>query len=36
MPAHIEIREETLPRNASGKIMKHVIAGHAENTFEED
>jgi long-chain acyl-CoA synthetase len=36
VPAHVEIRDEALPRNASGKIMKHVIAGQAENTFEED
>ena len=31
----IEIRTEPLPRNASGKIMKHVLAG-AENTFVEE
>ena len=36
VPAHIEIWVEDLPRNASGKIMKHVIAGEAENTFEEE
>ena len=36
VPAHVEIRTEPLPRNASGKILKHVLAGHAENTFVED
>lgn len=36
VPAHVEIRREPLPRNATGKIMKHVLAGEAENTFVED
>jgi acyl-CoA synthetase (AMP-forming)/AMP-acid ligase II len=36
VPAHWEIRREPLPRNASGKILKAVVAGHAENTFVED
>ena len=36
IPAHVEIRTEPLPRNASGKILKHVLAGHGENTFVED
>jgi long-chain acyl-CoA synthetase len=36
IPAHVEIRTEALPRNASGKILKHVLAGHGENTFVED
>lgn len=36
VPAHVEIRTEALPRNATGKIMKHVVAGEAENTFVED
>jgi len=25
-----------LPRNATGKIMKHVLLGEAENTFVEE
>lgn len=36
VPAHWEIRSEPLPRNASGKILKAVVAGDAENTFVED
>jgi long-chain acyl-CoA synthetase len=36
VPAHVEIRHEPLPRNATGKIMKHVLAGEAENTFVEE
>lgn len=36
VPAHWEIRTEPLPRNASGKILKNVVAGNAENTFVED
>jgi acyl-CoA synthetase (AMP-forming)/AMP-acid ligase II len=35
VPAVVEIRTELLPRTASGKIMKHVLAG-AENTFVEE
>ncbi|MEQ8840156.1 MAG: class I adenylate-forming enzyme family protein [Acidimicrobiales bacterium] len=36
VPAHWEIRTEPLPRNASGKILKAVVAGESENTFIED
>ena len=36
VPAHWEIRAEPLPRNATGKILKAVVAGEAENTFIED
>ncbi len=36
VPAHWEIRTEPLPRNASGKILKNVVSGDAENTFIED
>lgn len=36
VPAHWEITTEPLPRNASGKILKAVVAGEAENTFIED
>lgn len=33
VPAYVEIRSEPMPRNATGKIMKHVLSGDAENTF---
>lgn len=36
VPEFIEIRTEPLPRNATGKVMKHVLTGQAENTFVED
>lgn len=36
IPAHWELRTEPLPRNATGKILKQVVAGHAENTFIEE
>ncbi len=36
VPEHIEVRAEPMPRNATGKIMKHVLAGDAENTFVEE
>jgi acyl-coenzyme A synthetase/AMP-(fatty) acid ligase len=36
VPAHVELRNELLPRNATGKIMKHVLAGDGENTFVEE
>ena len=36
VPAHWEIRHDPLPRNATGKILKQVVAGTAENTFIED
>jgi acyl-CoA synthetase (AMP-forming)/AMP-acid ligase II len=36
VPAHWEIREEPLPRNAAGKVLKNVIAGDVENTFIEE
>jgi long-chain acyl-CoA synthetase len=36
VPEIIEIRKEPLPRNATGKVMKHVLAGQGENTFVED
>ena len=32
----VELRMEPLPRNATGKVLKHVLAGHGENTFVED
>ena len=36
IPEHIEVRHEPLPRNATGKVMKHVLSGEAENTFIEE
>ena len=36
VPAYIDIRHEALPRNATGKVMKHVLSGDAENTFVEE
>lgn len=36
VPAHWEIRNEPLPRNAAGKVLKNVLRGEAENTFIEE
>jgi acyl-CoA synthetase (AMP-forming)/AMP-acid ligase II len=36
VPEFVEIRREALPRNATGKIMKHVLEGLGENTFVEE
>jgi long-chain acyl-CoA synthetase len=36
VPEIIEIRSEKLPRNATGKVMKHVLEGAGENTFVEE
>ncbi len=36
VPTHVEIRREPLPRNATGKVLKPVLLGDAENTFSED
>ena len=36
VPEFIEIRSEPLPRNATGKVLKHVLSGHGENTFLEE
>jgi steroid-24-oyl-CoA synthetase len=36
VPTRFEIRREPLPRNATGKVLKHVLLGAAENTFRED
>jgi long-chain acyl-CoA synthetase len=36
VPEIIEIRVEPLPRNATGKVMKHVLEGLGENTFVEE
>ena len=36
VPSVVEIRTEPLPRTATGKVMKQVLAGEAENTFVEE
>jgi long-chain acyl-CoA synthetase len=36
VPTRWEVRNEPLPRNASGKVMKHVLRGDAANTFREE
>jgi len=35
VPTYVEFRDEALPRNATGKVLKPVLLGEAENTFEE-
>ena len=35
VPTHVEFVAEPFPRNATGKILKAVLTGEAENTFEE-
>jgi acyl-CoA synthetase (AMP-forming)/AMP-acid ligase II len=36
VPAHWEIRTEPLPRNAVGKVMKHLLSPGEENPFHEE
>ena len=36
VPTKWELRGEPLPRNPSGKILKNVLAGDAQNTFVEE
>jgi acyl-CoA synthetase (AMP-forming)/AMP-acid ligase II len=36
VPAHWELRDALLPRNAAGMIMKHVLTGDADNPFVEE
>jgi long-chain acyl-CoA synthetase len=35
VPAHVELRHEPLPRNASGKLLKNVLRGEGEVSFAE-
>lgn len=35
VPAHVELRDEPLPRNASGKLLKNVLRGEGEVGFAE-
>jgi acyl-CoA synthetase (AMP-forming)/AMP-acid ligase II len=36
VPTYVEIRSEPLPRNATGKVLKPVLLGEAENPFQEE
>jgi acyl-coenzyme A synthetase/AMP-(fatty) acid ligase len=36
VPAHWEVRSDPLPRNALGKVMKHLLDGDQENPFTEE
>jgi acyl-CoA synthetase (AMP-forming)/AMP-acid ligase II len=36
VPAHWELRRDPLPRNAAGKVMKHVLRGDAQSVFTEE
>jgi acyl-coenzyme A synthetase/AMP-(fatty) acid ligase len=36
IPAYVELRSERLPRNPSGKILKHVLADGSEAGFVEE
>ncbi len=36
VPSYVEIRHEPLPRNATGKVLKPVLLGEVENTFQEE
>jgi acyl-CoA synthetase (AMP-forming)/AMP-acid ligase II len=36
VPSHWQLRSEPLPRNATGKVLKHVLASDAENPFVEE
>jgi long-chain acyl-CoA synthetase len=35
VPAHVELVDDKLPRNASGKLLKNVLRGEGEVTFAE-
>ncbi len=35
VPAYVDIRDEKLPRNASGKLLKNVLRGQGEVSFAE-
>lgn len=36
VPAHVQVRLEPLPRNASGKVMKHVLLDDRPSVFVEE
>lgn len=33
VPAHVDMRAEPLPRNASGKVLKRVLTGESDSGF---
>jgi long-chain acyl-CoA synthetase len=35
VPAHVQLTNEKLPRNASGKLLKNVLRGAGEVSFAE-
>ena len=35
VPAFVEVREDKLPRNASGKLLKNVLRGTGDVSFDE-
>lgn len=36
VPAHWDLRDDALPRNAAGKVMKNVLTGDADNPFVDE
>jgi acyl-CoA synthetase (AMP-forming)/AMP-acid ligase II len=36
VPAHFEFRREPLPRNATGKVLKHVLTDAGASDFVEE
>ncbi len=36
IPSQVELRQEPLPRNPSGKVLKNVLAGDAQTNFVEE
>jgi acyl-CoA synthetase (AMP-forming)/AMP-acid ligase II len=36
VPAHWQFRDQPLPRNASGKVMKHLLGEGIDNPFVDD
>jgi acyl-CoA synthetase (AMP-forming)/AMP-acid ligase II len=36
VPSRWDLREQPLPRNATGKVMKHVLTGDAESPFVDE
>lgn len=36
VPSHWELRSEPLPRNATGKVLKHVLQDHGASTFIDE
>ena len=36
VPSEWEVREEPLPRNAAGKVLKNVLTGESELTLVQD